>query len=136
MLYALAPELKTIPATEVSEESVTLELLETSKDAVSEGLFGTVLGVQLAAVFQLALVGLRFQVALPARARFDRRIEPVRRTAERKENGFIPWFYRYPPQKVKPNPRHPSSRPRADHAGLRRLDRLPVEAAPLAPSGL
>jgi hypothetical protein len=34
--------------------------------AVSEGPFGTVAGVQLAAVFQSPFVGLRFQVALPA----------------------------------------------------------------------
>jgi hypothetical protein len=38
-----------------------------SNVAVSAGSFGTVAGVQFAAVFQSPLVGLRFQVALPAK---------------------------------------------------------------------
>ena len=41
-------------------------VLETPKVAVSLGPLGMVAGVQLVAVFQSPLVGLRFQVALPA----------------------------------------------------------------------
>lgn len=40
--------------------------LETAKVALSKELLGTVAGVQLAAVFQSPLLGLRFQVALAA----------------------------------------------------------------------
>jgi hypothetical protein len=42
-------------------------LLELAKVATSEEPFGIVPGVQFAAVVQSPLVGLRFQVALPAR---------------------------------------------------------------------
>jgi hypothetical protein len=63
---ALAPGLKRTPPTCVTAERETLVVLETPKVATSVGLFGTVLGVQLAAVFHSLLVGLRFQVALPA----------------------------------------------------------------------
>ena len=42
-------------------------VLERSKVALSRMPLGTVSGVQLIAVFQSPLVGLRFQVALPAR---------------------------------------------------------------------
>ena len=41
---------------------------ERAKVAVSVAELGTVAGVQLAAVFQLPLAGLRFHVALPAKA--------------------------------------------------------------------
>ena len=41
-------------------------MFETAKVAMSEGLSGTVAGVQFAAVSQSLLVGFRFQVALPA----------------------------------------------------------------------
>src|SRR5260370_38115895 len=41
-------------------------VVETSKVAMSPGPFGTVLGVQFAAVCQSPLVGLRFQLALLA----------------------------------------------------------------------
>ena len=44
-----------------------LVVLEAAKVAVSVVEFGTVAGVQLAAVFQSMLIGSRFQVALPAR---------------------------------------------------------------------
>ena len=64
----LAPELKTIPLTSLAVESETLVMLETPKVAVSLGPSGTLFGVQLRAVFQSPLVGLRFQVALPAKA--------------------------------------------------------------------
>jgi hypothetical protein len=48
------------------EDAETLVMLDWAKVATSERPFGTVAGVQFAAVFQLPLVGLRFQVALPA----------------------------------------------------------------------
>src|SRR5262245_29323618 len=60
-----APEPNTIPLTSVEDESDRAAALERPKVAVSDGPFGTVCGVQLAAVFQSPLVGLRFQVALP-----------------------------------------------------------------------
>jgi len=41
--------------------------LERANVAVSAGPLGTVLGVQLAAVFQSSVAGLAFQVALPAK---------------------------------------------------------------------
>jgi hypothetical protein len=62
----LAPASKVIPFRVTLEESETLVVLEASKVAISERPSGTVAGVQLAAVFQSPLVGLRFQVALPA----------------------------------------------------------------------
>jgi hypothetical protein len=43
-----------------------LLVFEASNVPLSEGPLGTVAGVQLAGVFQSPLVGLRFQVALPA----------------------------------------------------------------------
>ena len=46
----------------------TAGLFETANVAMSAGPFGTVSGVQLAAVFQSRLVGLDFHVALPANA--------------------------------------------------------------------
>ena len=52
---ALAPELNAMLFTSVLVESETSVVLETSKVAVSDGPFGTVAGVQLAAVFQLPL---------------------------------------------------------------------------------
>ena len=48
---------------------VTLVWFETPKVAISAVPLGTRAGVQLAAVYQSSLVGLRFQVALMARAR-------------------------------------------------------------------
>lgn len=49
-------------------ERETLVVFERLKVATSEGPFGMVAGVQFAGVFQLPLLGLRFQVALPAEA--------------------------------------------------------------------
>jgi len=42
-------------------------IVDVPKDATSLAPFGTVAGVQLAVVFQSLLVGVRFQVALPAK---------------------------------------------------------------------
>src|SRR6266481_7032044 len=50
----------------MSLETVTSLTFETSKVAMSVAPFGTVWGVQLAAVFQSLVIGLRSQVALPA----------------------------------------------------------------------
>jgi hypothetical protein len=67
-MNASATGLKTIPSTSTGAERETSVIFEASNVAVSSGPLGTVLGVQLAAVFQSPLVGLRFQVALPAAA--------------------------------------------------------------------
>src|SRR5713101_3154109 len=76
MLKLLAPGLNTIAATSViSVEKVTCLILEPANVATSVGPLGTVAGIQLAAVFQSPLVGLRFQVALPAK-RFDNGSKP------------------------------------------------------------
>lgn len=63
-----ASEPKTTPFASVTAERKTFVVLERLKVAVSEGPFGTVAGVQFAALFQSPLVGLRFHVALPAKA--------------------------------------------------------------------
>src|SRR5262245_43721585 len=69
MLKLLAPGLNTISATSViTAENLRPVTLDPAKVATSVGPFGTVAGVQLTAVFQSPVVGLRFQVALPARA--------------------------------------------------------------------
>jgi hypothetical protein len=56
-----------MPFTSVSAEKEMPVVFETSKVAVSEGSFGTVCGIQLAAVFQSPEVGLLFHVALAAK---------------------------------------------------------------------
>ena len=66
IVKALAPGLNWIPLTSVGPEMEMPVVLETANWAVSAGPFGTVAGVQLAAVFQSPLAGLRFHVALPA----------------------------------------------------------------------
>ena len=66
MVNALAPAGKTMPFTSVGCEVETLVTFETPNVAVSSGELGTVSGVQLAAVFQSSLIGLKFHVALPA----------------------------------------------------------------------
>ncbi len=67
IVNALAPALKAMLFT-VAPEVVIPVVFETSKVAISDGPFGTVAGVQLAAVLQALVAGFRFQVALPARA--------------------------------------------------------------------
>ena len=54
------------------ETSVTDDVPNVAMSVVE---LGTVFGVQFSAVFQSPLVGLRFQVALPARAQFKRTVE-------------------------------------------------------------
>ena len=66
IVKALAAESKTRPSRVTSLERDTLVILEVENVAISVKPLGTVCGVQLAAVFQSPLVGLRFQVALPA----------------------------------------------------------------------
>jgi len=68
MVYSLAFGLKTSLSTIVEADSDSWVICETSKVAASSSPLGTVAGVQLAGVFQSSLVGLRFQVALPAKA--------------------------------------------------------------------
>jgi hypothetical protein len=67
MVNALAPGSNTIPFTSVLDATEIFLVFDASKVAVSDGLFGTVSGVQFAAVFQSLLLGLRSQVALSAR---------------------------------------------------------------------
>jgi hypothetical protein len=67
IVNALAPALNTMPFTSVKAEMETPVLLEEANVAVSVGPLGTVAGVQLPAVFQSPVVGLAFQVALPAK---------------------------------------------------------------------
>src|SRR5690242_12849424 len=66
IVNASASGLKTMPLISTVSARNTSRMSETAKVAVSAGPLGMVLGVQLAAVFQSPLVGLRFQVALPA----------------------------------------------------------------------
>src|SRR5262249_18047961 len=63
---ALASALKLRALISVPAEQDTSVVFEAPNVAVSEGPFGTVAGVQLAAVFQSLLPGLRIQLALPA----------------------------------------------------------------------
>src|SRR4030095_1567332 len=66
IVNSLAPASKTIPFSVTLDERETLLTLEDSNVATSDRPFGTVAGVQLTAVFQSLLAGLKFQVALPA----------------------------------------------------------------------
>src|ERR1043166_726561 len=66
MLNALAPGSKAMPFTSTLDESDISVMFEAANVAVSLGPFGTVLGIQLAAVFQSPLIGSSCQVALPA----------------------------------------------------------------------
>ena len=66
MVKTLALGLKMTLLTVVLAERLMAAVLETPKVAVSAAPFGTVAGVQWAAVFQSPDEGLRFQVALPA----------------------------------------------------------------------
>src|SRR4051794_18739760 len=68
MVYCGAPGLKT----RLSRSMMTLELVtsvtfDAPNVAMSVGEFGTVWGVQFAAVFQSPVAGLLLQIALPAR---------------------------------------------------------------------
>jgi hypothetical protein len=90
MTKAFAPELKTMLLTSVLAENETLVVLETPKVAVSLGPLGTVDGVQLPAVFQSPLAGLRFQLALPANA--DPPITADRDRSERKNRTGQKYF--------------------------------------------
>ena len=80
-------------------------VLETENCAVSAAPLGTVAGVQLVAVFQSPLGGLRFQVALPALT--DRPSNIISRTRDRTDEGntfdFIPLFQGQNLTKVKTN---------------------------------
>ena len=67
ILNALAPGLKTMPFTSVMAERETSVKLEKANVAVSDGAFGTVVGIQFVAVFQSPEPGFVCQVALPAK---------------------------------------------------------------------
>ena len=66
MAKGLAISSNAMAAISIVLEMEMTPIFETSKVAVSFDPLGTVAGVQLAAVFQSPLAGLRFQVALPA----------------------------------------------------------------------
>ena len=84
MVNMSAPRLKTIELTSVGSVGAMAVICEVASVAVSAGPFGTIAGVQFAAVFQSPLVGFRFQVALPANASVT-----VRRTRVGRRNNFI-----------------------------------------------
>src|SRR5712691_11240423 len=86
IVNGLAPGLNTKVAMVVIDcETVTSVTLETSNVATS---LGTTSGVQLAAVFQSPLVGLRFQVALPARAK------PARTKSSKTKGSALVFIFR------------------------------------------
>src|SRR6266568_6891639 len=66
MLNEFAPELKLSPLISVRADTATCVTLDMAKLAMSDGPFGTVCGIQFAAVFQSLFVGFLSQVALPA----------------------------------------------------------------------
>ena len=68
VVNGLALWLNTMPATSVLAEIEIAGVLEASNVAVSAGPLGTVLGIQLVAVFQSPLVGFKVHAALPASA--------------------------------------------------------------------
>ena len=69
-------------------ETETLVIFDSAKEATSFDPFGTLGGVQFAALFQLLSTGLAFQVALPAQAQVGRETEQASRTAESRAKGF------------------------------------------------
>src|SRR5437868_12825311 len=75
MVKALAPALNTIALSSTSLDKVMEGLFEVAQVATSLGPLGTALGTQLVAVFQSPEVGLRFQVALPAKAPRESRMD-------------------------------------------------------------
>jgi len=68
---------------------VTLVILEAPNVAVSAAPLGTVVGVQLVAVFQSLLAGFKFQVALAA----EQKGEARRKRARRSASGFTWAFF-------------------------------------------
>ena len=67
IVNALAPALNTMPFTSVLAERESAVFVDVLNVAVSDGLLGTVRGIQLFAVFQSPVAGLAFHVALPAK---------------------------------------------------------------------
>src|SRR4029077_20748886 len=65
MVYAEAAGVNVTPLTSVFSEIERAVVLDKSKKAVSDGPFGTVVGIQLAPVFQSPEPGLRAHIALP-----------------------------------------------------------------------
>ena len=66
IVKALAPSAKTTLCTWIGFVMAIAVVVETARFAMSFWPFGTTAGVQLAGLFQLLSIGLRFQVALPA----------------------------------------------------------------------
>ena len=88
---ALAPGSKTMPLTSGAARNPveTAVILETPKVAVSFGPLGTVAGVQLEAVNQSPLVGLRFHVALLAKAVLAAESKSINMAAGRTQAGAL-----------------------------------------------
>ena len=89
MVNIAPPGLKTIELTSVGSLGVIALRCEVAKVAMSAGPFGTVLGIQLAAVFQSPLVGLRFQVALSAKMASSAASESVTMMAQDRIVDFM-----------------------------------------------
>src|SRR4030095_1698637 len=93
IVNGLAPESKTMPSSVVGEVIDTFLLFDIWKVAVSLGPFGTVSGVQLAAVFQSLDTGARSDVALPASAArvlpSSRIVNKAQRRGNRCINDFV-----------------------------------------------
>src|SRR5438094_5194657 len=91
------------PTSTLLERSMSIWLLVPNV-ATSPGPFGTVLGIQLVAVFQSPVAGFRAQVALSARATSGARRMPNRirnRSSRGEEEVFMRWFYSDCGEKVK-----------------------------------
>src|SRR5207248_7623241 len=89
MVKADPPALNTIELTSVGSVGVMFLRCEVAKVAVSAGPFGTVAGVQFAALLQLPLIGLKFQVALPAKTAFSAPSASVRMMAQDRMRDFM-----------------------------------------------
>src|SRR5438874_11247294 len=110
MVKADPPALNTIELTSVGSAGVMFLRCEVAKVAVSAGPFGTVTGVQFTALFQLPLIGLKFQVALPAKTAFSAPSASVGMMAEDRMRVFMAGIVPMPPFKSKAD----SGRPRHD----------------------
>src|SRR6266481_2346092 len=89
MVKALKPASKTIVSRTTLSTTSTLVWLDMPKVATSWEPSGTVAGVQLAAVFHSLVVGLRFHVALSAKAAFSAPSASVRMMAQDRMGDFM-----------------------------------------------
>src|SRR6266699_3860834 len=89
IMNASAPTSKTMPSNCTNARIETSVTPEEANVAVSEGPFGTVAGVQLVAVVQSPLVGLRLHVALAAQTAFSAPSASVRTIAQDRMGVFM-----------------------------------------------